>query len=159
MTKIATPRRRKQRQIPIMVVEDNADQWLIIRSALTQCFPEVSPVWVNNTAQMITYLETNAQDANKCPRLILADLYLPRREDGWALLDFIGKYNFERKPQVIILSASQDSGDIAKSYTYNIASYIVKPDTYHQWLNCFYTFRRYWWEVVSLPLISQSSDL
>ena len=159
MTKIATPRRRKQRQIPILVVEDNADQWLIIRSALTQCFPEVNPVWVNNMAQMTTYLETNAQDANKCPKLILVDLYLPRREDGWASLDFIGKYNFDRRPQVIVLSASQDNEDIAKAYTFHIASYIVKPVTYHQWLNCFYTFRRYWWEVVSLPLIGQNSDL
>ena len=155
MAKLPAPRRRKLQQIPILIVEDNADQWLIIRAVLTQCFPEVEPIWMNNTAQAITYLETNSQNADKVPRLILSDLYLPRREDGWSLLEFMQTQSFCRKPLVIILSSSKDEYDIEKSYSLNVASYIIKPETYHQWLNCFYTFRRYWWEVVTLPLRSQ----
>lgn len=158
MAKITTPRRRKQRQIPILIVEDNADQWLIIRAAICQCFPEVEPIWVNTVDQAIAYLETNAQDAAKFPRLILSDLYLPRKEDGWALLESINTSAFSRKPTVIILSSSQDADDIEKAYSLCVASYIIKPGTYHQWLNCFYTFRRYWWEVVTLPFRTQPSE-
>lgn len=155
MPKSPTPRRRKVRQIPILVVEDNADQWLIIRSALYQCFPEVEPIWMNTATQTITYLEANAADATKMPRLIISDLYLPRREDGFILLEFIKTHIFYRKPPIVMLSSSQDEEDIARVYALNVASYIVKPGSYHEWLNCFYAFRRYWWEIVTLPLRPQ----
>lgn len=159
MAKLSTPRRRKLRQIPIIIVEDNADQWLIIRAALTQSFPEVEPIWLNTTSQAISYMETHSQDADKFPKLILTDLFLPRREDGLALLEFIETYKLSRKPPVIVLSSSQDHDDIEKCYSFGIASYIVKPETFHQWLTCFYTFRRYWWELVTLPLRPQQAGL
>ena len=155
MTKSFSPRRRKLRRVPVLIVEDNADQWLIIRAALAQCFPEIEPIWVNTLTQAVAYLKDNSQDADKLPRLILSDLYLPSQEDGWALLDFVKTYQFVRRPPIVVLSSSRDAKDIEKTYMFSAASYIIKPETYHQWLNCFYTFRRYWWEVVSLPLGQQ----
>ena len=155
MGNVTTPKRRKANRIPILIVEDNADHWLIIRSALSQCFPEVEPIWVNNAAQTLTYLESCAPDEKKLPRLILLDLCLPRLEDGWGLLKSIKANEFFRQPPVVMLSSSRERDDIEKSYVFNVASYIVKPNTYHQWLNCFYTFRRYWWETVTLPARAQ----
>ncbi|MBD2701415.1 response regulator [Spirosoma sp. BT702] len=155
MAKLPTPRRRKGLQVPILIVEDNADQWLIIRAVLKQCFPEVEPIWINNTAQAIAYLEMQAMDVAKVPRMILSDLYLPRKEDGFALLEFIKQHQFYRKPPVIMLSASEDVEIISAAYALNAASYIIKPGSYHEWLNYFYTFRRYWWEIVTLPLLPQ----
>lgn len=151
MERTPLSKRRKANRIPILIIEDNADHWLIIRSALSQCFPEVEPVWINNVTQAITYLETHAADETKLPRLILSDLYLPRREEGLALLEFVKNHDFYRKPPVVMLSSSSEREDVEKAYSFSIASYIVKPNTYHQWLNCFYTFRRYWWDVVTLP--------
>lgn len=156
ITKFMPRRRRKAPLIPILVVEDNADQWLIIRSVLAQCFPEVQPVWVNNLTLAIKHLETNAADATQVPRLILMDLYVPRREDGLVLLEYIKTREFYRKPPVVLLSCSRDEADIAAVYAHSVASYIVKPGSYHEWLNCFYTFRRYWWEIVTLPLRPQA---
>ncbi|QMW04002.1 response regulator [Spirosoma foliorum] len=155
MSKHSTPRRRKETPVPILVVENNAEQWLIIRAVLAQTFPEVTPIWMNNTAQTIAYLQTHADDPVKLPRLILAELYLPRREDGVAILEFIKNSAFYRKPPIITLSFSQTTEDIALVYSFSVASYIVKPSTYHEWLNCLYNFRRYWWEVVTLPLRTQ----
>ena len=151
MAKLPVTRRRKVRQVPILVIEDNADQWLIIRSALTQCFPEVGPVWVNNAAQAISYLEEQSNGTDKSPWLIIADLYLPRREDGWQLLEFHKNHTFHRKPPIVIFSSSHDQEDIVKVYSYSVASYIKKPVSYHEWLDSFYAFRRYWWELVTLP--------
>lgn len=151
MTKLPATKRRKLPRIPILVVEDNADQWLIIRSALAQCFPEVEPLWMNNNSQVIHHLENCLSTEKQLPRLVLTDLYLPRREDGFSLLESIKGHSVFRQLPVVILSNSEDSKDIEKSYALSIASYIVKPVTYHQWLNCFYTFRRYWLEAVRLP--------
>ncbi len=150
MTKLSTTRRRKTNKIPILVVEDNADHWLIIRSALAQCFPEVEPIWLNHKTQVLTYLEQCVSTEKKLPKLILLDLYLPRREDSLSLLESIKSHSVYRQLPVIVLSHSQDAGDIEQSYSANASSYIVKPVTYHQWLNCFYTFRRYWLESVTL---------
>ncbi len=155
MAKLTTYQRRKVRQVPILVVEDNADQWLIIRSTLAKCFPEVEPIWLNTSTQAIRYMETHSSDPTKLPRMILLDLYLPRREDGLALLEFMKNHEFYRKPPVVVLSSSQDEEDVATVYSLNVATYIVKPSSYHEWLNCFFAFQRYWWGVVTLPLRSQ----
>ena len=151
MGKITTPKRQKANRIPILIVEDNADHWLIIRSALSQCFPEVEPIWVNNAPQTLKHLENCSPDESRLPRLILLDLYLPRREDSWGLLESIKNHPVYRHVPVVGLSSSQNHDDIVKSYMIGIVSYIVKPVTYHQWLTCFHTFRSYWWESVTLP--------
>lgn len=154
MGKLFTPKRRKINQVPILIVENNADHWLIMRSALAQCFPEVKPVWANNAAQISTYLENASLDKRKLPRLVLLELYLPCREEGMALLKFIKTHLVYRYIPVIVLSHSREQIDVTDSYTFGSASYIVKPITYHQWLHCFYVFRRYWWESVTSPLNS-----
>lgn len=155
VVKPRNPRRRKTGQLPILIIEDNADQWLIIRSALSQRFPEVNPIWVNNQTQAIMYLETHSQDINTFPRLILVDLYLPRVEDGFEVLKFTKQHIFPKKPTVIVLSSSTADMDIVKAYDLGAVSYIVKPNSYADWLSCFNSLRRYWWELVTLPLYHQ----
>ena len=151
MAKTATIKRRKPVKAPILVIEDNPDHWLIIRSALSQCFPEVEPIWLNHAAQVKTYLETCLLTGSGLPKLMLLDLYLPRKEDSFSLLEFIKDHPVYRQVPIVMLSSSSDNRDIEKLYTYSVASYIVKPLTYHQWVKCFGTFRRYWLDTVTLP--------
>jgi CheY-like chemotaxis protein len=146
----SNPGKPKASRVPILVIEDNADHWLIIRSALAQCFPEVEPLWMNHPSQARSYLARQAEEATRLPRLILLDLYLPTREEGLALLEFIKTHPLYRKLPVVVLSASQAREDITAVYALSVASYMTKPGSYHEWLTCFYTFRRYWWETVSL---------
>ena len=151
MAKLSTTKRRKPVKTPILVIEDNADHWLIIRSALSQCFPEVEPIWMNHAEQVENYLEACILTAETLPRLMLMDLYMPRKEDSFSLLEFIKNHPVYRQVPIVMLSSSSDNSDIEKLYTYSVASYIVKPLTYDQWLKCFTTFRRYWLDIVTLP--------
>lgn len=151
MVKKTSLKQRKADRVPILIVENDADQWLIIRSVLAQCFPEVEPLWVNNAAQAVSYLEKASLSKRKLPWLILLELHLPRPEDGWSLLKLIKDNPQHQQIPIIILSHSKEPKEIAKSYSLAIASYIVKPTTYHQWMKCFYCFRKYWWELVTLP--------
>ncbi len=143
-------KRRKVNRLPILVIEENADQWLLIRSALSQCFPEVEPVWLNNAGQALTYLKNCLLDETKLPKLILLGLYEPSREEGWALLKSIKAHESYQKLPLVILSDSEDRQDVTRAYALGVASYIVKPVTYTKWLACFHSFRRYWWETVTL---------
>lgn len=135
----------------ILVIEDNPDQWFIIRWALLQRFPEVEAVWMPDATQAILYLEDCLLEQKKLPRLILLDLYLPQRTTGWNLLQIIKTHHLYREIPVVVLSNSSDPADIKDSYLFRSNSYIVKPGTYNEWLECFDWFRHYWWSAVTLP--------
>ncbi|GAB3742588.1 response regulator [Spirosoma lituiforme] len=150
MSKTPTRQKRKTNRLPILVIEGNADQWLIIRAVLNQCFPEVEPIWLNHAMQAKAYIETQVRDNVSLPLMVLMDWYLPAKSDGFNLLEFIKTHPSYKKLPVIIVSDSAAREDMEFAYNFSIASYLIKPGSFHDWLNCFYTFRRYWWETVSL---------
>ncbi len=141
---------RKPHKATILVVEDNADQWFIIRWALQQQFPEVEAIWMQESTEALVYLES-CEKAHSLPRMILLDLYLPNRQEGWSLLEKIKTNCLYRDIPVIMLSQSTDKEDIEESYSLRVNSYIVKPNHYQKWLECIGSFRHYWWDAVTLP--------
>ena len=145
------PKSRKENRAPILVIESNADQWLIIRSALLQCFPEMNPVWINHLTHLQSYLQTSLTDAGTVPALILLEPYLPNRADGLAVLALLKSHLCWQTIPLILLTTDQDQLSINNWYKVGINSYIIKPHSLTKWLNCFYTIRRYWWNLVSLP--------
>ncbi|MGF7215631.1 CheY-like chemotaxis protein [Spirosoma lacussanchae] len=153
MTSTSTKTTRKKKAPPatILVVEDNPDQWGLIRWALQKQLPEVEPVWLTNIAQTLAYLDACSASAEQFPKLVLLDLYLPRRDDGWQLLELIKTHHTYRLMPVVIMSHSDRAEDIEESYVHRGTSYMVKPVDYQQWLDYFQAFRRYWWHAVVLP--------
>lgn len=152
---VAQPGKSNSTRTPLLVVEDDPNQWLLIRSALTQGFPEVEPIWINHPAQALSYLEGCLIPGAQVPILVLLDLYLPRREDGWSLLEAIKRHPHLHQLPVVLMSESEDPEDINQSYAKGIASYQVKPSAFRQWLIFVRLFRTYWWETVRL-LLSRS---
>ena len=146
-----SPNPPNTKKATILVVEDNADQWFLIRWALQQRFPEVEAVWMANATQTMMYLEACTQTKGELPRLVLLDLYLPQRQHGWNLLEILKTHHLYREIPVVILSQSSDPEDISESYALRSNSYIVKPISYEKWLDCFASFRQYWWDAVTLP--------
>ncbi|QJD78168.1 response regulator [Spirosoma rhododendri] len=142
---------KKRRRSTILVVEDNADQWLVIKWALERQFSEVNPVWVANADDALLYLDSCEDNIQKLPRLVLLDLYLPTRETGWHLLQLIKTHYLYREIPVITLSASMDQEDITESYMLRSNSYIIKPGSLDKWAECISAFRHYWWDAVTLP--------
>lgn len=153
---IAQPGKSNSTRPLLLVVEDEPDQWLLIRSALAQGFAEVEPIWVNHPAQALSYLEGCLTRDTKVPILVLLDLYLPHREDGWRLLGAIKTHPRLHPLPVVLMSESEDGDDINQSYAKGIASYQLKPSAYGQWLTFVRFFRTYWWVTVRL-LPSRSS--
>ena len=139
------------RKPTVLVVEDNADQWFMIRWALLQRFPEVEAVWVQDADQAVQYLDVCAPKGRNLPKIVLLDLYLPSREQGWGLLKTIKTHHIYREIPVVMLSQSGDPVDICESYSLRSNSYILKPTSYDKWLDCIASFRHYWWESVTLP--------
>lgn len=136
----------------LLVVEDNEDHWQLIRMGLEKALPEVEPVWAANGDQALTHLNGCLLRGNDLPKLILLDLYLPKREDGWHLLEELKESGSSfRQIPVVILSYSCTPEDITASYLYGSTSYVTKPTDRQAWIEYTQNLRAYWWETVTLP--------
>ncbi|WP_421826222.1 response regulator [Larkinella sp.] len=140
------------RKARILVIEDSADHLLLVKSALQQSFADVEIVIMTDEHTAISYLDECEQTGLRLPQLILLDLYLPARENGWAFLTKVKELSPEvNQIPIVVFSNSSDSNDIAESYDRGVASYVVKPMNFTEWTDYFLTLKEYWWETVSLP--------
>lgn len=144
--------RRNFRDAKILLVEDNPDHGALIQTVLHECMPEVELILAATVDEAWNQLNKSRQSQEGLPRLILLDLYVPRREDGWQLLQLIKESTSPyRLIPVTILSHSGDREDVETSYELGGTSYIIKPSDYPRWLAYFQTLRQYWWNTVTLP--------
>ncbi len=141
----------RKRRGSILVVEDNDDHWFVVRWALLQTLPGVEAVRAVDASEAIEYLNDCLDEEVRLPELVLLDLYLPTREEGWGVLEAIKLHHVFRRLPVVVLSSSAHPDDIEQSYYLRSSSYLVKPSSYAEWLAYFEDFRRYWWESVTLP--------
>ena len=141
----------RSRRPVLLVVEDMDDQWAVIERALGESWPDVQAVRTATVDEALTYLKAAEKQDNSFPSMILLDLYVPQREDGWALLDVLKAHPAYKMLPVVVLSVSDEPEDIRECYDLRTNSYLVKPKSYPAWLACFEHFRRYWADAVTLP--------
>ncbi|CAN5384659.1 response regulator [soil metagenome] len=149
--------RHNTKQVKVLVIEDSADHSVLMKSALHQCIPEVNPVFVDNPGEALELLNEWSTQEWELPKLIFQDLYLPSREDGWHLLQQIKTMSpsCNRVP-VVMLSSSDNRADIVDAYIRGVASYLVKPTDFADWLTYFKELRTYWIDTVTLPPVQFS---
>lgn len=128
----------------ILVVEDKADEWFLIRWALLQLFPAIHPVWIAEASRVIPYLDSCRQQEMDLPRFILVDLYMPSAQVGLSIIqDLKSNPAYQHIPAVTV-SRSNHADDIVSAFTCAANSYIVKPTTYAEWREGFSILRSYW---------------
>jgi CheY-like chemotaxis protein len=142
---------RQRRSPHLLVIEDRPDQQAIISHVLHAVIPNVWPIWVSDASQTLQYLNHCQTEGDKLPTLALLDLYLPQREQGWALLQELKTTGFMAKIPVVILSHSDDPVDIKTCYELGATSYITKPHTAAEWANYFGSLQNYWFKSVTTP--------
>lgn len=136
----------------LLIIEDNPDHGVIITNAVRHCLPEIKFVLAATEEEAMAYLTECQQAEWTMPKLILMDLYMPERQNGWRLLERIkGMSAAMGKVPVVLLSHSSSRSDITEAYERGCASYLVKPIGFDEWLEYFRTLRTYWWETVTLP--------
>ncbi|ADB41194.1 response regulator [Spirosoma linguale] len=140
------------RQSKVLIIDDNNDQWLLMKRAFQESLPEVTPVRAATPCQAVTLLEEWQTQEWEIPKLILLDLYMPDNKDGWELLKKIKGMPapFNRIP-ILMFSSSVNTTDITTAYELGVSSYLTKPVDYKSWLTYFQELRTYWWETVTLP--------
>jgi CheY-like chemotaxis protein len=114
----------------ILLVEDNEDHAMLVTLAFEDLDLKYGLHWVKNGAEAMDYLYqrgvySNPENSPR-PDLILLDLRLPLI-DGHEVLKTVKESYGLRAIPVVILTSSENKGDIIRAYSNYANSYLVKP--------------------------------
>jgi CheY-like chemotaxis protein len=125
---------------PIMLIEDDAADVLIIKRALKDLQINNELVQMNNGEEGVEYLNNRA---NPIPCLIFLDLNMPKM-NGLEFLKIIKNDDRLKPIPVVALTTSQNNEDIAACFKSGIAGYIVKPVDYKKFVKAVRIVDLYW---------------
>jgi two-component system response regulator len=135
------------REKEILLVEDNDDDILLTKRALSKANVRNKVVIIRDGVQALEYLFGSQDDspgkAYPCPTLILLDLKLPKI-DGIGVLRRIRDDERTCMCPVVILSTSGEESDIAAVCHLGANSYIRKPVDFDQFVEAVRQLGLYW---------------
>ncbi|MDN3638617.1 response regulator [Simiduia curdlanivorans] len=134
----------KSAHLNLLLVEDNEDHAMLIKTALDESAITLSHV---GTAELAL---TRLQDRSSDIHLLLADVKLPNGS-GIDLLKWVKADRQLALLPVIMLSTSANPIDIAASYSAGASGYITKPVGLGPMKDKLKHFIRYWLEVCVVP--------
>ena len=131
-----------EKQVDVLLVEDNPDDVeLALHAFQKHHFANVVHV-CRDGVEAVEYLF--GDDSSEVPpRLILLDFKMPRM-NGLELLERIRKEERTKRVPVIMLTASDEEPDMARSYDLGANSYIVKPVNFESFVTAVQQLGMYW---------------
>ena len=114
------------RQISILLVEDNEDDRFLTKRIINKLPFEVKLEVLKNGDEGLRRILGGCVKKQDLPSLILLDLQLPKIDGIKLLVKIRDRYNEEELP-VLILSSSDNPGDIALCRELGITDYLEKP--------------------------------
>ena len=130
----------------VLVVDDDADDQLMIKMALEQISDQYTIQLASNGREALACIEAT----QIVPNLILLDLNMPV-VDGFELLHQLKQSALYRYIPTVILTTSDNKTDIEKAYDLGANSFVTKPST-HQGLNrLVQNLHEYWFHIVTIP--------
>jgi len=137
----------------IIIAEDDPDDRMLIREALTEANITGDLRFVNDGEALMDLLaqdDAASMTQSVKPELILLDLNMPRK-DGWQVLREI-KANTELcYIPVVILTTSNQQEDVQRSYELGGSGFITKPGSYGELVQALRNMHQYWFQTVRLP--------
>src|SRR5690349_9068594 len=109
---------------PILVVDDDIEDHMIMKEYFENLNYKDSVKFVINGIEAIKYLEL--QKANTLPRLIILDLNMPMMNGTQTLVHIKRDIQFKHIP-VIIYSTSENETEKRKTLSLGALDYVVKP--------------------------------
>jgi CheY-like chemotaxis protein len=117
-------------QAPILVVEDNENDEMLIRRTLAKSGVPNPRQFVPSGEAAISYLSGVGRYSDRekypFPALVLLDLKLPVM-DGFEVLQWIRAQPDFRDLRVVVLTTSEEIRKVSKAYQLGANSFLVKP--------------------------------
>lgn len=126
----------------LLLVEDDADHAALAAHALRRSGLAHALEVASDGETALGFLERQA-DAGSLPRLVLLDLQLGRL-DGLEVLERIRKHARLRRLPVVIMTSSDEDGDIGRAYDIGCNSYVRKPVSFDRYRELVVQLAGYW---------------
>jgi CheY-like chemotaxis protein len=149
-----TSKLSNSRPAEILLAEDNDNDVELTRQGFKRCKMLLNLHHVKDGVNCMAFLRKQGEHANApTPDLILLDLNMPRMDGREVLAEMVADETLSSIP-VVVLTTSEDDGEILKMYKLRCSSYIVKPIDFEQFLESVRSIAEYWFTVVVLPTAS-----
>jgi two-component system response regulator len=133
------------REKEILLVEDNENDVILTRRALSKAKIENKIVVARDGAEALEYLfdDQAGREGKLCPVLILLDLNLPKI-GGLEVLKRLRSDERTCMCPVVVLTSSREERDIINGYKLGANSYIQKPVNFDQFVEAVKQLGLYW---------------
>ena len=139
------------RPMEILMVEDSLTSARLTMGALRKGQVQHRLTWLTDGVEALEFVYRRGKFA-RAPRpdLILLDLGLPKK-DGREVLDEI-KSDFDLKDiPIVVMTASTDEDDKARSEILHVESYLTKPVNLEKFLGVVRDLSRFWRDDMIVP--------
>lgn len=151
-------------QKDIYLVDDSADQRLLVRTIFKQFLPNYHLRSFQGGMELYQFLvlQSSPEYSGRRPGLIVMDLKMPSI-DGLELLKLIRKTpdnGFTRWSTipVVILTNSRDPEDVHRCYEAGASSFVTKPIEFEALRYLLETICHYWIDYNRLPVLNNLAD-
>jgi CheY-like chemotaxis protein len=151
---------KPQDTVTILMAEDDPDDRTLAQEALNEARLANPLRFVVDGEDLMDYLHGRGEYADggtdaPRPGVILLDLNMPKKDGREALAEIKADPKLRELP-VVVLTTSKAEEDIFRSYNLGANSFITKPVTFAGLVEVVQNLRRYWFEIVDLPLRAES---
>jgi len=140
----------------ILLVEDNDDHAELILRSLQPAAGTTRIIRVIDGQDALDYLhrEGNYRDPVRYPfpTVVFLDLRLPR-VDGLEVLRIVKSDERLHHIPIVVLTSSEDTEDILRSYDYHANSYVVKPFDFRTFMKLMSDLGFYWISCNTNPVL------
>ncbi|MDB5803223.1 MAG: Response regulator [Betaproteobacteria bacterium] len=137
-------------QGPLLLVDDSADELLLMQMGLRRAGIEVPQVVVGSGNEALDYLFARGKHAGRDtsiqPRLVLMDLHMPGKS-GVDTLREIRANPATAKIKVVIFSSSEDPAEIVGAHDEGANSYLCKPLSVTGMQSTIKQLRQFWLDI------------
>jgi len=141
----------------ILLIEDDSNDILFIQRAFRQVDGDYPIHIVKDGDEAVDYLSGKEKYADRdsypLPALVLLDLKLPRRS-GIEVLSWMRQQPVLRRTPVVVLTSSQESTDVNRTYDVGVSSYLVKPVSFDALATMIAAMDAYWLKLNEYPTLS-----
>jgi CheY-like chemotaxis protein len=109
--------------VPVLVVDDNVTSQVILREILRSW--GMRPQVAGSAEEAMTMVRKHKERGDPF-RLVLTDLHMPE-VDGFGLVEQLRDLPAEQQAVVLMVTASAQMGDLARSTEMGVSAYLTKP--------------------------------
>ena len=134
----------------ILFVDDDEDDFLLLRDTFKERHPEVELQWAKDGEEAIDYLSKRGRFRGMPrPFLVLLDLNMPKL-NGQEVLKTIRADSDICHIPVVVLTNSMSKDEACEAYRSGVTSFMRKPSGYKELLEFVDVFAKYWFEYSTL---------